>query len=94
VPTKAALKRNFPWLAGILKKCPDATPSYYFIADCLLMLHRKVEDKLFQGTSQEVTDFAVREGNKLKTLVTKARRLYTKTGKRALASRVEGILAA
>ena len=76
-PTKLVLKRNCAWLVGVLQKSPSSTPSYFFIADCFLKLHQKLDSKLFSGATDQVRDFAVREANKLKTLISKARRLFT-----------------
>ena len=93
-PTKLVLKRNCAWLVGVLQKSPSSTPSYFFIADCFLKLHQKLDSKLFSGATDQVRDFAVREANKLKTLISKARRLITnnKNSKEPWMKELKGLL--
>lgn len=77
---KDDLKKNFLWIKGLLQCHNKHIPSWFFLGDCFLALHRELSDKLFVTavSVQDVRAQGLKAGGRLKCCLGCLRSMFRK----------------
>ena len=80
-PRLRDISNNFLWLKGTVTFSPDKVPSTFWMADCFMALHQRMECKLLKDSPDCSSSLrALREAQKLKSLHSALRHLYRGAG--------------